>query len=133
MRERIHQARDGLFQMLELAVEIGVVTAVFDDRASMGHGGAVPIEEDTDFRHGRAAGHMGGYMATCRAKAARGEPRVGARRSSMSTSNTVATEGSIARRTTDAQCLALVCGSIAAQFSNARTELIDPLPEADAM
>ena len=88
--------------MVEPVVEIGIVAFVLDQTAGVSDGGAVPLEKAADLRSGSPPQPTWArYIATCRANAARAEPRVGARSSSMPTSNTAATADSIAHRTRD--------------------------------
>ena len=52
MRKSLDQAGDGPLQMVELAIEIRIVTPILDHPARMGDGGAISFEEDADFGQG---------------------------------------------------------------------------------
>ena len=64
------------FQQIERAVEAGIITQVLDPAAGVGNRGPVAGEHIADLRQAEAEGDMGQYMATWRAKAAAGWPRV---------------------------------------------------------
>jgi hypothetical protein len=98
--------------MVQPIVEIGVVAPVFDEATGMGDGGAVALEKVPYL--GTPQPTWARYIATCRANAALAEPRVGARSSSMPTSNTAATDDSIAHRTRDVPSLTAARGPLCA-------------------
>ena len=89
--------------MVEPVVEIWIVAFVLDQTAGVSDGGAVPLEKAADLGEAHSASDMGEIHRQLPGKCQ--EPRVGARSSSMPTSNTAATADSIAHRTRDVPSL----------------------------